>query len=117
MLELKGWKLELPRRSKVNLSSLIKLILIGVYAGDYMMKNLVDGCPLIETLSLSACSGFKSVDVSGLSKLNEVQLTNNHQLGKLVIEESNVHILSLGGPARPHDISSGFCRDLISKPV
>ncbi|TXG68687.1 hypothetical protein EZV62_003622 [Acer yangbiense] len=58
-----------------------------VYAGDYMMKNLVDGCPLIETLSFSACSGFKSVDVSGLSKLNELD-----------------HMTSV----------QGFCRDLIS---
>ncbi|KAK3220118.1 hypothetical protein Dsin_014088 [Dipteronia sinensis] len=114
VLELEGWKLELPRRSKVKLSSLRKLILIGVYADDYMMKNLVDDCPLIETLSFSACSGFKSVDASGLSKLNEVKLTNNHQLGKVAIEESNVHILSICGPARPHDISSGLCRDLIS---
>ncbi|KAI9161869.1 hypothetical protein LWI28_021545 [Acer negundo] len=109
VLELKGWKLELPRRSKVKLSSLRKLILIGVYASDYMMKNLIDGCPLIETLSFSACSGFKSVDASGLSKLNEIKLTNNHQLGKVTIEESNVHILSIGG-----DICSGFCQDLVS---
>ncbi|KAK3220112.1 hypothetical protein Dsin_014082 [Dipteronia sinensis] len=90
VLELKGWKLDLPTISKAKLTSLRKLILIGVFAGDYMMKNLVDGCPLIETLSFSACSGFKSIDASGLSKLNEVKLTNNHQLGKVAIKESHV---------------------------
>ncbi|KAH9713241.1 FBD domain-containing protein [Citrus sinensis] len=79
----------------VKLSSLKKLCLTSVYAADLVLESLVDGCPLIEHLSLVNCLGFNTLDLSGLTKLNEFKVRNCLEVLWLSIQTLNVKTVSI----------------------
>ncbi|KAK3232054.1 hypothetical protein Dsin_003935 [Dipteronia sinensis] len=95
-LELKCCTLESPVNS-VNLSSLGKLVLLEVYIDDCMIKNLLGGCPLIEILHLQDCGGFKSLELFGLTRLEDLCIISCMDLVGVNIETPNLHFLGYTG--------------------
>ncbi|KAK3211276.1 hypothetical protein Dsin_015982 [Dipteronia sinensis] len=120
LLELEGCKLKLP--SKVKLSCLRKLFLSRVYADDQVIETLVGGCPLIEEMSLSDCRGFKSLELFGLDRLNDIKILYNtgvqlynSGLQRVVIKVLNVHSLAFVGRLFDAcEINVAYCKNLKS---
>ncbi|GAY62628.1 hypothetical protein CUMW_219380 [Citrus unshiu] len=73
VLDLGSCKLEPPRRT-VTLSSLRRLCLSFVYVEDEVIRDMVAGCPLIEYMNIDNCRGFKSLELVGLHKLQEIKI-------------------------------------------
>ncbi|KAL5753401.1 hypothetical protein ACOSQ2_023908 [Xanthoceras sorbifolium] len=119
LLELKGCRLGLP--TNVKLSCLRKLCLSQVYADDQVIETLVGGCPLIEEMSLSDCHGFNSIELSGLDRLNDINILynkgvqlNNRGLERVVIKALNVHSLAFVGRLDACEINVAYCKNLKS---
>ncbi|KAL9463822.1 hypothetical protein AB3S75_001595 [Citrus x aurantiifolia] len=95
----------------VKLSSLKKLCLTSVYAADLVLESLVDGCPLIEHLSLVNCLGFNTLDLSGLTKLNEFKVRNCLEVLWLSIQALNVKTVSIQ-LSLPCEINVASCKNI-----
>ncbi|KAH9713245.1 putative F-box protein [Citrus sinensis] len=95
----------------VKLSSLKKLCLTSVYAADLVLESLVDGCPLIEHLSLVNCLGFNTLDLSGLTKLNEFKVRNCLEVLWLSIQTLNVKTVSIQ-LSLPCEINVASCKNI-----
>ncbi|KAI9197739.1 hypothetical protein LWI28_003502 [Acer negundo] len=95
-LELKCCTLKSPR-NYVNLSSLRKLVLSKVYMDDHMIKNLLGGCPLIEILRLEDCGGFKSLELVGLTRLEDLFIISCMDLVEINFETPNLQFLAYAG--------------------
>ncbi|KAK3219228.1 hypothetical protein Dsin_013198 [Dipteronia sinensis] len=111
-LKLRSCLLEL-RRFNIQLSSLKTLFLSHVFLDDHMIESLVSGCPLLEDLGFDSCQGFKSLELYGLNRLNEVKVTNNDELQRLNVEELNIHFLAIfwSSPAAC-DINVASCKNI-----
>ena len=56
-------------RSDINLPSLKRLSLLGVYADNQIIQNLIFGCPMVEDMGISCCWGIKCLKIFGLPKV------------------------------------------------
>ncbi|KAJ4718031.1 F-box domain containing protein [Melia azedarach] len=111
VLKLRGFKLESPG-SNVKLSSLRELYLSDVNADVHVVENLVGGCPLIEFLSIEFCGGFKSLKLSGLSKLSIIKVQSNSELEWMTINAPNARSMAVIGPDILSDINIATCKNL-----
>ncbi|KAL5824457.1 hypothetical protein ACOSQ3_020520 [Xanthoceras sorbifolium] len=112
LLKLKACMLELLPRSSIQLYSLKELFLSLVIVDDHMIANLVSGCPLIEHLGLHSCQGFKSLDLSGLSRLKQLKVTRNFSLQRLNVDALNIHLLAISWSSAPCEINVASCKDI-----
>ena len=76
-------------RSDISLLSLKRLSLLGVYADNQIIQNLIFGCPMIEDMRISCCWGIKCLKIFGLPTAMKILVQNNH-LGRLELEASNL---------------------------
>ena len=81
-------------RGDINLPSLKRLSLLGVYADNQIIQNLIFGCPMIEDMGISCCRGIKCLKIFGLLKVMKILVQNNH-LDRLELETSNLHDLCI----------------------
>ncbi|KAI9178247.1 hypothetical protein LWI28_024319 [Acer negundo] len=70
-------------------------------------RTIFDHC-----LRLVSCEGFRSLELSGLCKLNVIKLIDNSDLQQVVIITPNVSLLSIVGPNRPLEIHHSFSKNL-----
>ncbi|KAK2651501.1 hypothetical protein Ddye_011357 [Dipteronia dyeriana] len=77
VLKLGKCKVGLPIGSDVKLSYLRKLYLHEVDINNHAIKNLFPGCPLIEVMIIGQCEGFESIELFGLSKINNIMMFDN----------------------------------------
>ena len=81
-------------RSDINLPSLKRLSLLGIYANNQIIQNLIFGCPMIEDMRISCCRGIKCLKIFGLPKVMKILVQNNH-LDRLELEASNLRDLCI----------------------
>ena len=81
-------------RSGINLPSLKRLSLVGVYADNQIIQNLIFGCPMVEDMGISCCPGIKCLKIFGLPKVMKILVQNNH-LDRLELEASNLRDLCI----------------------
>ncbi|KAL6526368.1 hypothetical protein OROMI_030008 [Orobanche minor] len=99
-LTLEGCTLKSPTNVNFKLSSLRKLCLSSVYVDGPVLEKLVAGCPLVEYLSLDGYLGLRSLELSGLTKLNEALIINRDTFQLLSIKALSIQKATLEGECR-----------------
>ncbi|TXG68773.1 hypothetical protein EZV62_003708 [Acer yangbiense] len=95
VLKLGRCKVRLPIGSDVKLSYLRKLHLHEVDINNHAINNLFSGCPLIEEMIIGECHGFESIELFGLSRINNITLFDNWEFNRVEAKLLNVSSLSI----------------------
>ncbi|TXG68772.1 hypothetical protein EZV62_003707 [Acer yangbiense] len=95
VLKLESCKVRLPIGSDVKLSNLRKLILYGVDINNHAINNLFAGCPLIEEVLIGYCTGFESLELFCLSRINNIEMFYNMDFSWVDVKLLNVSSLSI----------------------
>ncbi|TXG69213.1 hypothetical protein EZV62_004148 [Acer yangbiense] len=115
VLKLGKCKVGLPIGSDVKLSYLRKLHLHEVDINNHAINNLFSGCPLIEEMIIGECEGFESIELFGLSKINNIMMFDNWDFNRVdakLLNVSSLSILDKGKLFRPFDINATDCTNL-----
>lgn len=115
VLDLKGCKLELPRRNVVKLYCLRKLCLSEVFVEGHIVNSLFASCPLIEEVSIGDCQGIEAIDLIAHERLNDIEILNNRDLHCVDIRKLNVSSLTVVVNPRiekSFEINVAFCTNI-----
>ncbi|KAJ4718754.1 F-box domain containing protein [Melia azedarach] len=112
VLTLIHCKLE-STRSDLKLS-LRKLCLIKVRCDDQVINNIFLRCGLLEYLEVTACHGFKTIKLFGLTKLSKIIIGQNDEVKQLKIDALNANSWLCIRSNMLHELQLDICKNLTS---
>ncbi|XP_048129973.1 uncharacterized protein LOC115737336 [Rhodamnia argentea] len=116
---LKLFNCKLGTLEEIKLPNLRGLCLGKLYISDSRVRDLIRCCPLIKDLRLIHCIGLKKLHVSGLAKLDKLEVHCCPKLKSIQVEAPNLqtffYCIERHKPGSwPFDLSSATCRSLKS---
>ncbi|KAL3527611.1 hypothetical protein ACH5RR_012267 [Cinchona calisaya] len=98
-LSLVMCKFQKKFNGKLLCTNLLSLHLTEVRIGDKMFRAFIEGCPLINDLSICYCSGLKKIKLVNLSSLKKFflyDLDSDYQIQTLQVDAPSLQFMELG---------------------